>query len=1678
MAKLDDYKNQEEIKNARGRARGARLKQKDIDVLPEPVKEETTFGTPDGLSGDQGDWVELHIHDTDNNLVESVYDEIDWRIENDELVLKPGDDLRRKGYKQGKFKVVYNFFSELLGGRLGHKVYIQEISSTRKEVRIVPVQKFPDATESGKKGPDVDQFHKGRAAYPKETGFEKRLAWLDKRIQKWNDYEEKRNSQRKLMPTWAEKRRKRRQRQLDFLQSKHDTFKKLHIDDRRFFEEFYKFTKGIDEDTYEYSKGKVFSPVVNSKFHILEMKGNGKFDRKLHKGAKLIVYNLSGKAIYETKIIHVYKNRRRIRVRDAYYVGGGKVKKALEPSLYKIKYKVSESVSKLDLKTLLAFGSNETSLVTNWIPDDRTYPEYPFSAIIRLYEPLPKKYKEKEQLWLVREEIEPVIETVNIIPKDLDQPVNFLRPPNYKVEEIRGLPDFSRQTQYESWNTLLSTNPTTQENIIDKLFGDELGSIELNTDYTDYSNFVNFGSAAERLKNFKYKLGLLQSYDSKLNELKTIKGIDSGSTADTTKGWRSGSLSEIEVYNERKRTLINGFDGYEKYLYYKDDTDVWGNYKTWPKSDTSSRPMVNYHTTSSQAETWFDNQLTSASLYDRDNLDNLEETVPSHIREDEHSDEYILFLNMIGQHFDGLWTYIKELSKTTNRIDNLEEGLPRDLTYHIGRSFGLNLKHGNDLRQLWRYALGTDSSGGYVTGSGAAVGERLSSDDITKEIWRRQLNNLPMLLKTRGTERSIKAMLTCYGIPSTILSIREYGGPVPDLTKPSYYVKDKIRYSLPFKGGQYVSSSWMDDTSTERKPDTLEFRFDTKKHSIAKADNTYTLVQGGHNWAINIEPTASGYSNKYGMVSFHLSGSGFPGGDTGSVLYSDSLPIYDGQFWSVMLNRTSTSDAQLTTDTSAQDIKYTLSVKKYDNCSKKILYKSINSIIIGGSSEDDSDESLNNAVSQSNTLYLGGLPNTHADYMHTSANQFSGSLQEFRLWTEVLKQDTFDNHVAAPTAFNGNEWNSAMKKLVLRYSFNQKKNHSLVGYYTESNGRTHRHSEVVDQTIDTTYVTNGHPYGFEDISGDATKHHYKWEVSEQSYQVPNIGGNRPVNKIRIENNSLVHGSLNTKKSVEGSSQDFAPIDSPKLGIYFSPVATIDEDIIKEMGPANLDDFYGAPIDQYKDSYTGLQQVRDFYFEKYGGKLNNFYDYIKLLDYYDRSIFQTLKELVPARSNTSVGLLIEPHLLERSKHRWKPIRTEEPNYDNKLDVEQYIELDGELPRPEGEVEPLRKPQGEKSNPEGEVETLRKPQAEKSNPEGKIDDPVDVEGEKSNPEGIVERPIDTLGEKSDPAGIIEDDVYKPSGKRTTEEGVIDTEDFNIGGINRRYTGEIDDEPAKPSGVNRRYTGEIDDEPAKASGINKRYTGEVTDEPAKASGINKRYTGEITDEPAKASGINKRYSGTMDDEPAKMSGAQKVYNGHIPSVSQKWIFLTHGQYPSAASCSVVADYQKIMNYDPPEVSSPYTQIGSGDVYSGKKDGGEISWNNQVTPKKTISYGGYVIKEVRFASSSEKISDNSKIQTGEQEKEYRNVPHGQAYASSSHPYITRCIADVNLNPSPSVTRLRYNGCKLESIDKAGNVLLFDQYGWDGKSVETVDGEPVVEVTYTAPTTLLVDGGGDLTVE
>ena len=64
--------------------------------------------------------------------------------------------------------------------------------------------------------------------------------------------------------------------------------------------------------------------------------------------------------------------------------------------------------------------------------------------------------------------------------------------------------------------------------------------------------------------------------------------------------------------------------------------------------------------------------------------------------------------------------------------------------------------------------LGVDSEGNTI--------EEIPGRERTRLIWRRLLNNLPYIYKTKGTEESIRAVLAAYGIPDHLLLVKEYAG--------------------------------------------------------------------------------------------------------------------------------------------------------------------------------------------------------------------------------------------------------------------------------------------------------------------------------------------------------------------------------------------------------------------------------------------------------------------------------------------------------------------------------------------------------------------------------------------------------------------------------------------------------------------------------------------------------------------------------------------------------------------------------------------------------------------------------------------------------------------------------------------------------------------------------------
>jgi hypothetical protein len=116
------------------------------------------------------------------------------------------------------------------------------------------------------------------------------------------------------------------------------------------------------------------------------------------------------------------------------------------------------------------------------------------------------------------------------------------------------------------------------------------------------------------------------------------------------------------------------------------------------------------------------------------------------------------------------------------------------------------------------------------------------------------------------------------------------------------------------------------------------------------------------------------------------------------------------------------------------------------------------------------------------------------------------------------------------------------------------------------------------------------------------------------------------------------------------------------------------DILKVLGDFNIDNYIGDPSDEYKRNYSELDTLRHYYFERLDGR--DIYEYIRLVKYIDKSLFEVLSDLAPARTNISKGLLIEPHFLERSKTHWEKPESLRNDFDTSIDTNENVFLNAD------------------------------------------------------------------------------------------------------------------------------------------------------------------------------------------------------------------------------------------------------------------------------------------------------------------------------------------------------------------------------------------------------------------
>ena len=870
----------------------------------------------------------------------------------------------------------------------------------------------------------------------------------------------------------------------------------------------------------------------------------------------------------------------------------------------------------------LNFGDNNLVIAVNALLDttDTNNP----TVLIKLYEPLPQQFNINSQCWVVTQVSEPVAYNINITQTFdvLDNNIQ-LKGPNTNLNITD---QYNNATSFTNFNSLSGTPSNQGSGSLRYQLNSLLvkRGVEVNVDYSNYSNFIHFSSAQTRLENFYYKLGLIEQYNYSA----------SYSTGTTSNYYVSQSNN---IWQDKIDAIITTFDDYEYYLYYTSGST------SWPKT-SSTPPYVNYSTSSVQGNNWFISQSLVAEEYDLENNNALVLAIPSYLLEDPNNANFELFVEMVGQLFDNIFIYIQSVTTKADNDNRLTYGAPKDLVADILRDLGIKIYQNNfSSNDLYQALIGITPSGSlynlpFTTGSlpvpansgleyittyvtASSTSSLIPTSDLNDSIYKRIYNSVPYILKKKGSVAGLRALITLFGVPDTIIRINEFGGKDKN---PNTYDnwQDEYNYAFYTSGSSYVSSSFVlnsDWGATSNNPQSVEFRFQT----TALPYNTGSIISQSlwstdQNVKLVLRYTGSGYNSgsylgqpvdpyyQYALLDF------IPNPASPNTSASVYLPFYNEGWWSVLVNKNSNT--------------YTLYAKNKNyngEDGNTINFQSSSSVVSAATSWNDSTKS-----------YFG-ISSSLAGKI------FTGSLQEIRYYTLPLSESSFDAYVMNPYSIESSEY------LAFRATLGGE-------LYTSS---ISVHPKVTGSWVTTSsFVGNSNFY----LSGS-----YSWANNTEVFyfdQVP-AGIQNPISqKVKQQNIVLPYSSSDSNipnantLSPYRSIQQFPSISSSYtrdidyVEIAFSPQNEINEDINSQLGYFNLGDVIGDPRFQSSsaETYPDLDAIRNVYFEKYTSNYQE-WDYIRLIEFFDNSLFKMLQDFIPARSSLAAGIVVKNTLLDRNRY---------------------------------------------------------------------------------------------------------------------------------------------------------------------------------------------------------------------------------------------------------------------------------------------------------------------------------------------------------------------------------------------------------------------------------------------
>jgi len=591
----------------------------------------------------------------------------------------------------------------------------------------------------------------------------------------------------------------------------------------------------------------------------------------------------------------------------------------------------------------------------------------------------------------------------------------------------------------------------------------------------------------------------------------------------------------------------------------------------------------------------------SASAYDDSNNNLIFRLIPEGIRTEDEKEDSLLndFSLAMARFFDDLKSYFDQFDNL--RITNYSgfDETPDTFLSTAMRYFGWRAsEHFGDAAGL-QYFFGEQ----VVSNTGSL---ETSPFELRNEFWRRTLNNLPYLLKTKGKRYGLDGFFNVLGLNRDNFSIKEYGYLPGTAIKDTRIFKEKAVSLLGIGTGSLgtLSSSFIKAPLLLNDEGHSEYTVETLvqlPHASASYSGSLTVLSGAL-WQFIDPDQVTGSFGLYWNISsvgassgtFYLSGSDAIGSASeGGIFSSSDVAVFDGRI------------AHIAAGLRSDQIPF-------------IEIRSIDRDEINFSASFSGSVALSGVFTGSKYDFIVGAYTGSIFSTNLLAQGFFG---EVRVWDRALSGSELDDHAlhfeSIGTVDTLGTWVTGALRAhwPLNDNIDAGADERLDGILDLSrNGRTATGSQ---------FPVSDNPF--------------EKRLLEYNSLSPAMDLKWTDNKVRVRSKTEL-------------TLDDVSVDTNEVSLEFNLVDHLNEDISKIF--STFDEFnnvIGKPVNKYRDEYSDLEGYRRAYFDRLGTSIhfNQFFDLFK---WFDRKLSDSIKQMLPARVRFIGGeQVVESHALERNKY---------------------------------------------------------------------------------------------------------------------------------------------------------------------------------------------------------------------------------------------------------------------------------------------------------------------------------------------------------------------------------------------------------------------------------------------